>query len=146
MKINQDIRLKIDNVRNEHKQTIASSVKFGELVQKQEKHLKMERIELLLSNIEEAGLRLARSKTLKDLAKYKSLVKSFIKETIDFGMGLKKSQSWNQFGQTRTLKIVEKIDEKLVELTDELIAKEQKGIDLLDKLGEIKGLLINLYT
>lgn len=51
MKINQDIRLKIDNVRNEQKHTITSNVKFGELVQKQEKHLKMERIELLLSNI-----------------------------------------------------------------------------------------------
>jgi len=146
MKINQDVRVKIENVRNEQKQPANSQVRFGEIIQKQDKQLKMDHIERLLSRIEEAGQRLDRSRTLKDLAKYKGLVKSFIQETIDFGMGLKKSQTWNQFGQTRTLKIVETIDEKLVELTDELINKEKNGIDLLDKLGEIKGLLINLYT
>jgi len=61
-------------------------------------------------------------------------------------IGLKQSHSWNQYGQGRSLKIVETIDDKLVELTEGVLEKEESSIDLLGKIGEIKGLLINLYT
>ena len=61
-------------------------------------------------------------------------------------MGLKQSHTWNRFGEGRKLKIVETIDEKLVELAEEILNREKSSIDLLDKIGEIKGLLINLYT
>ena len=59
---------------------------------------------------------------------------------------LKQSHTWNRFGEGRKLKIVETIDEKLVELAEEILNQEKSSIDLLDKIGEIKGLLINLYT
>ena len=49
-------------------------------------------------------------------------------------------------GQSRMLAIIEKIDEKLVELTDELLQKEEENIKILGILGEIKGLIINIYT
>jgi uncharacterized protein YaaR (DUF327 family) len=41
--------------------------------------------------------------------------------------------------------VVETVDEKLSELTDELMKKEESSIDILGKVGEIKGLLINIY-
>jgi uncharacterized protein YaaR (DUF327 family) len=61
-------------------------------------------------------------------------------------MNLKQSHTWNQFGEGRKLNIVETIDKQLVELTDDYITKEKPSIDILGKIGEIKGLLINLYT
>ncbi|MDX1772462.1 MAG: YaaR family protein, partial [Planococcaceae bacterium] len=67
-------------------------------------------------------------------------------EAVDYGMGLKQSHTWNRFGEGRRLKIIETIDEKLVELAQEILVQEKESIDLLDKIGEIKGLLINLYT
>ena len=33
----------------------------------------------------------------------------------------------------------------LVEFAEEILNEEKESIDLLDKIGEIKGLLINLY-
>ncbi|WP_075979807.1 YaaR family protein [Bacillus massilinigeriensis] len=146
MKINQDLRLNIDNSRQDHKLTNGEGLKFSELVQKHDSKMQVDQLQRLLKDIESAGSRLANSRTFKDLAKYKTLVKRFIKETVDFGMDLKQSQSWNQFGQGRSLKIVETVDKKLVELTEEVMKKEGKSIDILGKIGEIKGLLINLYT
>ena len=35
---------------------------------------------------------------------------------------------------------------KLIELTEEVVNQEKDAIDLLGRIGEIKGLLINLYT
>lgn len=146
MKINQDIRLNTDKIRSEQKAATSTSLKFNELVQKQDQKMQIGQLQNLLKDIESAGERLSRSRTFKDLSKYKTLVKRFVKEAVDFGMDLKQSHSWNQYGQGRSLKIVETIDEKLVELTEGVLEKEENSIDLLGKIGEIKGLLINLYT
>jgi uncharacterized protein len=146
MKINQDIRLNTDKIRSEQKAATNSSLKFNELVQKQDQKMQIGQLQNLLKDIESAGERLSRSRTFKDLSKYKTLVKRFVKEAVDFGMDLKQSHSWNQYGQGRSLKIVETIDEKLVELTEGVLEKEGNSINLLGKIGEIKGLLINLYT
>jgi uncharacterized protein YaaR (DUF327 family) len=146
MKINQDLRLKMENIRQDQKQSAGNGAKFYELVQKQDQKMQTSQLQGLLKDIDAAGERLARSRTFKDLAKFKTLVKRFVKEAVDFGMELKQSHSWNQFGQGRSLKVVETIDETLSELTDELMKKEESSIDILGKVGEIKGLLINLYT
>lgn len=145
MKINQELRLKMENIRNEQKQAAGNGVKFSEMVQKQDQKMQASQLQGLLKDIDAAGERLARSRTFKDLAKFKTLVKRFVKEAVDFGMELKQSHSWNHPGQGRSLKVVETVDEKLSELTDELMKKEESSIDILGKVGEIKGLLINIY-
>lgn len=146
MKINQDIRLGIDNKRPDPKGTNSSHLKFNEIIHKQDEKLKLEQLNKLLSEIDTAGDRLSRSRTFKDLAKYKNLVKRFIQETVDFGMNLKQSHTWNQFGEGRKLSIVEQIDKHLVELTEDYIKKGKSSIDILGKVGEIKGLILNIYT
>ncbi len=99
----------------------------------------------LLGDISSAGDRIARSRNLRDMAKFKMLVRRFLKEAVESGMGLKQSHTWNRFGEGRRLKIVETIDERLIELAEDLLNEEKTSIDLLAKIGEIKGLLINLY-
>lgn len=146
MKINQDIRVGLEKSRQDSKQITSNGTKFSAIVQKQDEKLQMDQLGKLLSEIESAGEKLAKSRTFKDLAKYKTLVKRFVRETVDFGMNLKQSHTWNQFGEGRKLNIIETIDKQLVELTDDYIKKERPSIDILGKIGEIKGLLINLYT
>ncbi len=146
MKINQELRVGLDKVNQNQKQISSGSVRFGEMVQKNGDKLQVDQLTKLLTDIENAGDRLSRSRTFKDLAKYKTLVKKFVRETVDFGMDLKQSHTWNRFGEGRKLKTVETVDQHLVELTDDVMSKEKTSIDLLGKIGEIKGLLINLYT
>lgn len=146
MKINQDLRLNIDKLRQDQKQQSGNGIKFNQLVEKQEHKLQIGQLQQLLKEVESAGERLARSRNFKELAKFKTLVKQFVKEAVHFGLELKQSHSWNQYGEGRSLKLVETIDDKLVELTDELMSKKGEQFDILGKIGEIKGLLINLYT
>ena len=100
----------------------------------------------LLGAIGTAGGRLLRTRNFKDLSKYKSLVRRFLKEAVDYGMDLEQSQSWNQYGQTRVLKTVKLIDEKLIQLAEDVMNQEKDALTILEQIGEIKGLLINLYT
>ena len=119
--------------------------RFGEMVVKQGTKMQTEQLTRLLGDISAAGDRVARSRNLRELARFKMLVKRFLQETIEHGMEMKQSHTWNRFGEGRRLKIVETIDERLVELAEDLLIEEKESIDLLDKIGEIKGLLINLY-
>ncbi|TYS13636.1 DUF327 family protein [Rossellomorea vietnamensis] len=146
MKINQDLRVGVDKVRTDQKPNNGGSVKFGALVSKQDQKLQMEQLGKLMGDISSAGERLSRSRTFKDLAKYKSLVKKFVKEAVDYGMNLKQSHTWNQHGEGRKLNIVENVDQRLMELTEDILDEEKQSLDILGKIGEIRGLLINLYT
>lgn len=145
MKINRDMQIDFRR-NNELKPASQSQGRFGDLIVKQGTKMQTEQLTRLLGDISAAGDRVARNRTLRELTRFKMLVKRFLQEAVDYGLEMKQSHTWNRFGEGRRLKIVETIDERLVELAEEILNEEKETIDLLDKIGEIKGLLINLYT
>ncbi|MBT2617090.1 MULTISPECIES: YaaR family protein [unclassified Bacillus (in: firmicutes)] len=146
MKINHDIPIKLDKSRQDAKQFQTRNGRFQQMVQTQDQKMQIQTLNRLIGDIEGAGQRLVRSRTFRELAKYKALVKRFVKEAVEYGLELKQSTSWNEYGQSRPLKTVETIDAKLVELSEEILNKEKSSLEILEMIGEIKGLLINLYT
>lgn len=145
MKVNSDYRSGLDKMRNDPLHSSQGGARFGQMVVKQEQRLQGEQVTKLLGDISSAGDRIARSRNLRDMAKFKMLVRRFLKEAVESGMGLKQSHTWNRFGEGRRLKIVETIDMRLIELAEDLLNEEKTSVDLLAQIGEIKGLLINLY-
>ncbi|TDL84817.1 DUF327 family protein [Vibrio vulnificus] len=146
MKINHDIPIKLDKSRQDAKQFQIGNGRFQQMVQTQDQKMQIQTLNRLIGDIEGAGQRLVRARTFRELAKYKALVKRFVKEAVEYGLELKQSTSWNEYGQSRPLKTVETIDAKLVELSEEILNKEKSSLVILEMIGEIKGLLINLYT
>jgi uncharacterized protein len=144
MKINQDLRMNLNTNQNIRQNSQANN-RFGDMVVKQGSKMQTEQLTRLLGDISAAGDRVARSRNLRELARFKMLVKRFLQEAVDYGLEMKQSHTWNRFGEGRRLKIVETIDEHLVELAEDLLNEEKESIELLAKIGEIKGLLINLY-
>ncbi|QGQ43909.1 YaaR family protein [Metabacillus sediminilitoris] len=146
MKISQDLRSTLDKRGQEQKAAQISSKGFQSLMVQQGNKLQLDQLNKLLVNIEDVGRRLAKSRNFSDLSKYKLLVKKFINEAVEYGMSMKQSRSWDHYGNSRSLKIVEQVDQSLSELAEEIVRKESSMINVLAKIGEIKGLLINLYT
>ncbi|MED0702471.1 MAG: DUF327 domain-containing protein [Bacillaceae bacterium] len=146
MKVNEDLRTILPKQTIEQNGTQNRSKIFSQMVEKHESKLHEEQWKQLLNELEEAGERLSKSRNMYDLSKFKRLVKRLIRETIEFGMGVKESKSWDFYGNRRNLKIVSQIDQKLVELTEEILNKEKDAVNILGKIGEIKGLIVNLYT
>jgi uncharacterized protein len=145
MKINQDLRMNPALGRQDVKSNKEATTRFGDLVVKQGSKMQSEQLTRLMGDISTAGERVAKNRTLRELARFKRLVKRFMEETVQYGIEGKQSHTWNRFGEGRRLKIVETIDQHLVELAEDLLNEEKETIALLDKIGEIKGLLINLY-
>ena len=145
MKINRDMHLDFRR-NNDVKPATQNQGRFGDMVVKQGTKMQTEQLTRLLGDISSAGDRVARNRTLRELTRFKMLVKRFLQETVEHGLEMKQSHTWNRFGEGRRLKVVETIDERLVELAQDILNEEKETIDLLDKIGEIKGLLVNLYT
>lgn len=145
MKIDQELRTTIGKNQKGLENRQVSQANFNEMVQKSDQKLQLDELNRLMVNIEDAGAKLARSRTLQDLAKYKKLVKSFVHEAVEYGLHLKHTRSFNGNGRSRQLTVIQKVDEHLLELTKDVMEQEKNSIDILGKIGEIKGLLINLY-
>lgn len=145
MKISQEIRAQTDSAAKTDRPSIESRQSFNSMVQSQTEKLKQQELKQLVENITTQGEKLARFRSFRDLVKFKRMVKRFLQESVYNGLDLQHSHSFRLDGQNRKLQIVKEIDEKLVEITDEVLNQQQKNVDLLGLIGEIKGLLINLY-
>nr|MDF9460155.1 DUF327 family protein [Bacillus pumilus] len=146
MKINQDMRSLLEKRELQGIKGSQTSASFKASMETQSGKMRLEQLTVMLSDIEVFGKKLTKSRNLKDLARFKGLVKRFVKETVDNGFNIETSRSFDIYGNTRTLALVKALDEKLIELTEDMMDQEKPSIDLLERIGEIKGLLINLYT
>ncbi|MDM5296633.1 YaaR family protein [Bacillus pumilus] len=146
MKINQDMRLLLEKRELQGIKGNQTTASFRASMETHSGKMRLEQLTVMLSDIEVFGKKLTKSRNLKDLARFKGLVKRFVKETVDNGLNIETSRSFDLYGNTRTLALVKALDEKLVELTEDMMNQEKPSIDLLERIGEIKGLLINLYT
>jgi uncharacterized protein len=126
--------------------TASASVSFAEVVAKQNEELALERLQQLAKEIEEQGKVLAESRSVEELRKYKKLVKTLLDDVIKNGLQLSEQHGFNWSGRSRLYKIVKEVDKKLIDLTNAVLQKEKQGIDLLSTIGEIQGLIINIYT
>lgn len=123
----------------------AESSSFQQILTDSKTNLVKEQLSSLLDGIQKQGERLVQSRTAADLQKYKKLIQSFLQEVVKNGLSLEITDSFTSMNRGRRLKIIKEIDKNLLELSKKILEKEDANIQLLDKIGEIKGLLIDLY-
>ncbi|WP_373232027.1 YaaR family protein [Cohnella sp.] len=117
---------------------------FGDLMQQQDEQRTHEELRRKLEDIRLQGDRLSRSMTIRELVLYRQLVKGFLEDTVRRGIALKETKGWDRRGRGKRYKLLEEVDSLLVSMGEELLQNEEGRIDLLHKVGEIRGILINL--
>ncbi|UTC66905.1 MULTISPECIES: YaaR family protein [unclassified Treponema] len=104
-------------------------------------------IALLQDDVYSSGANLADNVNAETISKYKKAVKDFVRFAVKNSLDAKAVTSGgiNPLKQ-RNYVIVKVIDEKIDKLTQELLFNQLEKLQILAKLDEIKGLLINLTT
>jgi uncharacterized protein YaaR (DUF327 family) len=118
---------------------------FSEMMQQQDGKTARAELNRMLEQIQLQSERLAKSMTVRELRQYKLLIKKFLEETARRGIQLRDTKGWDRRGRGKRYKLLEEIDENLLAMADELLEHEQGRIDILQKIGEIRGMLINLF-
>ena len=124
----------------------AESISFTEVMGKKREEVLYAKMTKMMQDIEDQGKILSKSQTVEDLKRYKKLVKEFMEDAVNNGLKLEEQRGFNRRGRTKVYKIVKEVDKKLIDLANAVLDKEKNGLNILNLVGEIKGLLINMYT
>jgi len=116
---------------------------FGDVLKQHDEASSKEQLKQMIDQIGRQGDRLAKSMTVRELRQYKQLVKKFLEETARRGVSMKETRGWDRRGRGKRYKILDEIDEELLAMAEELLSSEQGRIELLQRVGEIRGMLVN---
>ena len=105
-----------------------------------------EKLNLLLNNISVQGQLIARQMDIRDMKKYRGLIRDFMNEIVNRSHKFSRENFLDRKGRHRVYGIIRLVDENLNELAEELIKDETDHIAILNKIGEIEGLLLDILT
>ncbi|HBA69982.1 MAG TPA: DUF327 domain-containing protein [Lachnospiraceae bacterium] len=104
------------------------------------------RLTSLMEEITMQGDKLAKHRDIKDMKKYRGLVKEFLNEIVNRSHSFTRENFLDRRGRHRVYGIVRLVDAKLDELAQELVKDEKDNLSILSKIGEIRGLLLDIFT
>lgn len=105
-----------------------------------------ERVAELMGSITEQGKKLGKKTDIRDMKRYRELIKSFLNEVVYRSHKFSRENYLDRRGRHRVYGIVRLIDENLDKLAEELLKDEKDNISILSTIDEIRGLLLDIIT
>ncbi|KGG80887.1 hypothetical protein Y919_03845 [Caloranaerobacter azorensis H53214] len=133
---------KINEVSN---RVDVNKVKFSQSLKIIEGLNKKERLDLLLKQIDNQAERLSKKIDISELIVYKKLVSQFMKEALESMVKFSKNSFLDRRGRHRIYAIIKKVDKELEKLTEDVLKKEKDNLNILRRLDDIRGLILDIY-
>ena len=127
----------IDKADGSFKFALASHIEESEL---------QEKLNGLMKDITAQGDRLAEHMDIRDMKKYRELVKDFLNEVVNRSHKFSRENFLDRRGRHRVYGIVKLVNKNLDDLAGELVKDEKDHLTILSKVGEIRGLLLDVST
>lgn len=103
-------------------------------------------IKEMITKITEQGEKIQKHMDLRDIKEYRMLISEFMNEVVSKSHKFSRENYLDRHGRYRVYGMIKKVDLKLDELALELIKVEKNSIAILDKIGEIEGLVLDFIT
>lgn len=117
--------------------TLASAITDADLQAK---------VDALLNDITAQGNRIAQHMDIRDMKKYRGLIREFMNEVVFRSHKFSRENFLDRRGRHRVYGLIKLIDSNLDELAQELVKDEKDHIAILSKIGEIRGLILDILT
>ena len=117
--------------------TLASAITDAELQAK---------VDALMEDITAQGNRIAQHMDIRDMKKYRGLIKEFLNEVVYRSHKFSRENFLDRRGRHRVYGIIRLIDQNLDELAGELVEDEKDHLSILSRIGELEGLLLDIFT
>ncbi len=103
-------------------------------------------LEKLLDEVHESGDELLAAQTLQNVKRYRNSVKSFLEQVLQRMVSLEQKASELNVLKRKRFTQIRVVDGKLERLVAELLASQHRQLDILGRLNEINGLLVDLMS
>ena len=80
------------------------------------------------------------------MKKYRALIKEFMNEVVSRSHKFSRENFLDRKGRHRVYGIIRQVDDTLDELARELVKDEKDHIAVLNKIDEIRGLILDIFT
>ena len=104
------------------------------------------RLTSMMQDITEQGDKIAKHMDIKDMKRYRELVKGFLNEVVNRSHEFSRENFLDKRGRHRVYGIVKLVDKNLGDLADELVKDEQDHLEIVSKIDDIRGLLLDVST
>ena len=115
--------------------TLASAIEDDDL---------SERLTTLMNKIDEQGKRISEHMDIRDMKQYRSLVKEFVNEVVNRSHQFSRENFLDRRGRHRVYGMVKLVDKNLDSLAEELVKDEKDHLNILGRVDEIRGLLLDI--
>ena len=105
-----------------------------------------EKLTNLLNDITTQGKLLSEHMDIRDMKRYRGLVKEFLNEVVNRSHKFSRENFLDRRGRHRVYGMIKLVDEQMDELATALVQDEKDHIDILNKVDEIRGLLLDIIT
>ena len=102
------------------------------------------RIAEMKEEIDKQGKLLADRVDVRELEKYRRLIREFLDEIVSNGYTFSREDAYASRGRHRYIATVQIVDEKLDEIGKEVLKEQADKIEILNKVDDIRGLLLDL--
>ena len=111
-----------------------------------EEHDLQVRLSSMMQEITRQGDRISNKMDVRDMKKYRALIKEFMNEVVSRSHKFSRENFLDRKGRHRVYGIIRQVDDTLDELARELVKDEKDHIAVLNKIDEIRGLILDIFT
>lgn len=127
----------VDNGEESFKFTLISNIEEKDL---------QEKLNSMMQEITAQGERISKHMDIKDMKKYRELVKGFLNEVVTRSHEFSRENFLDRRGRHRVYGIVRLVDKNLDDLASELVKDEKDHLAIISKIDDIRGLLLDIST
>ncbi len=117
--------------------TLISNIEDGELQTK---------LTGLLEEITKEGESIKKKRDIRQMKRYREMIKEFMNEIATHSHKFSRENFLDRRGRHRVYGMIREVNKNLDELAAALMADEQDTILILDKIDEIRGLLLDILA
>ena len=129
--------LKDKKIEKDFKFTLLSKIEEGEL---------QEKLGMMIEEISEQGNKIAEHMDIRDMRQYRTMISEFINEVVTHSHQFSRENFLDRRGRHRVYGIIKQVNKNVDDLAQELLKSEKNHMNILKKVGEIKGLLLDIVT
>ena len=102
------------------------------------------RLNGMIESITSQGKKIADHMDIKDVREYRAMISEFINEVVTNSHKFSRDNFLDKRGRHRVYGIVKLVDKNLDDLAQELLNNEKDHLKILEKMGDIHGLLLDI--
>lgn len=99
----------------------------------------------MMEEITMQGDKLKKKMDIRDMKHYRSLIKNFMNEIVNRSHEFSRENFLDRRGRHRVYGIIRRVDAALDELAQELVKDEKDAMEILGRIDEIRGLLLDIF-